>query len=168
MLFRQTKSKWKESIIVVWLCLLSTYRCRETAPSWSHFACSCILGKKDVNTMATRVCYLWPKKRGIEKVEMTNGHAYSCVFSSEVAMVFTSLFPKLQLHAKWHHESAVLLQQLVIKKQNHTTIIYQCVPRASLFQLSLTARRDEGILFLSCYFSISIIEILTNIFLDKR
>ena len=36
-------------------------------------------------------------------------------------MVFTSLPTKKQLHAKWCHRGMVLLQRLVIKKQNHTT-----------------------------------------------
>ena len=42
---------------------------------------------------------------------------------SHVALVFTSLPTKMQLHIKWRHKSMVLLQRLVIRKQNHTTVI---------------------------------------------
>ena len=41
-------------------------------------------------------------------------------------MIFTSLPTKKQLHAKWHHEAMVLLQHLVMKKQNHTSV-WVCV-----------------------------------------
>ena len=35
--------------------------------SWCHFACSCILMGREVNTIATGAHYLCSKKRGIEK-----------------------------------------------------------------------------------------------------
>ena len=41
--------------------ILLFYCCSRAMPSWRHFACSCILMGREVNTMAMRVPYLWLK-----------------------------------------------------------------------------------------------------------
>ena len=108
-------------MLTLWFCFYITYRFSKTAPSWCHFACSWILGKKwliqwqwecatcDQKTCNNmRVCFStkdWCRFASLNK----------SLFWSQVvtlfAMVQTSLFPRMQLHAKWCHEGAVLLQR---------------------------------------------------------
>ena len=53
---------------VVWFCFFITNSCSKTM--WRHFAYSCILVGREVNTMAMRVPYLWLKKRGARKAKI--------------------------------------------------------------------------------------------------
>ena len=64
----ETSGTWT----VVWFCFFITYRCSKTTLLWRQFAYSYILRKREVNTIAMRVCYLFPKKRGGEKGETTS------------------------------------------------------------------------------------------------
>ena len=54
---------------VVWFWFFITY-CSSKL-SRQHFASCCILGKREVNTIAMTVCYPGPKKRGGEKWQTT-------------------------------------------------------------------------------------------------
>ena len=51
----------------IWFYFFISKCCRKTMPSWRHFACSCFLVRLEVNTIATRVPYLWLKMRGRQK-----------------------------------------------------------------------------------------------------
>ena len=65
-------NQFMAGITVVWFCFLITYRWSKTTLLWRYFACSCILVRRKVNTIVTRVCYLCPKKNGVEKGETTS------------------------------------------------------------------------------------------------
>ena len=71
-LFRSVQSVSAIFYIVVTFSFFITFRCSKTTLLWRHFACSCILVGRKVNTIATRVRYLCPKKRGVEKGKRTS------------------------------------------------------------------------------------------------
>ena len=48
---------------------------------------------------------------------------------------FTSLPIKMQLQTKWRQEGIILVQRLVIKKQNHTTKMYATITTATMLVL---------------------------------
>ena len=57
----------QENLVVGWFCFFIPKRSSKTMLLWRHFACSCFLEGREVNTIATKVPYLWLKKRGCEK-----------------------------------------------------------------------------------------------------
>ena len=60
--------------------------------------------------------------RGLMRFCLSHPSLFSHRLGTLIAMVFTSLPLIKQLHALWHHKGTFLLQRLVIKKQNHTTL----------------------------------------------
>ena len=101
---------------VIWFWFFITKPFSKTMPSWHYFACSCILVGREVNTIATRVSLPVNKKReGLRKAKAQQ--------PLDEKRTHSSLLAKMQLHSKWHHEGTVWLQHLVIKKQNHNTLV---------------------------------------------
>ena len=109
---------------VVWFSFFITKRCSKTMLLCHHFACSCFLvGREEVNNIATRVPYLWLKKEWVRKAKMhrPSNDKRTLILVCVLSKVLSKNTKTKQLHARWYCD------KILRPKNNQLITYYLCV-----------------------------------------
>ena len=105
--------------------------------SWCHFAWSCIIVGREVNTIPTRVRYLCPKKRGLrkEKEHQPSDKEWTLILIRKLLKIYKSWFFVVWI-------TATKFQLNVLLKSSNKFVLHQNSTKIDRMNASVTLQRD--------------------------